>query len=274
VLAEAQHVPKLMIVAGPNGVGKSTFLFALKQRRGTVNMTGRFLYLAPHRVWRRQTVLRTHLFDAFPTLLDVLAGDQVQATAHMRILDSSRSPESADEAWNTIKHSLSRVEARFNDRAVAMLRAKGSVTLQDLGDIYKPLRDLTKYLLPHLVFDRVDLGNHGNIRCLFKRTDNASSLGIDIDDLSSGERSVISMFLPFIESELDTGLKALEASVANSQPPVPDDRVVLIDEPELHLHPLLQLARIIGESATWGAPIRQHLKAIIPGRPTAAREPS
>jgi len=60
---------------------------------------------------------------------------------------------------------------------------------------------------------------------------------LDIDDLSSGEKAVIALFLPFVESQINVLLENLQGDNADPVKPV-----ALIDEPELHLHPALQIA--------------------------------
>jgi AAA15 family ATPase/GTPase len=51
-LAACTALPPLMVIAGPNGTGKSTLLDALRQVLGE----GPILYVSPHRTWRRQQV--------------------------------------------------------------------------------------------------------------------------------------------------------------------------------------------------------------------------
>lgn len=77
--------------------------------------------------------------------------------------------------------------------------------------------------------------------CVWTRTDGAASAELDIDDLSSGEKSVIILFLPLLEHQLEERLASLtHAITATPDAPAPEDRVILIDEPEQHLHPDLQ----------------------------------
>jgi hypothetical protein len=80
----------------------------------------------------------------------------------------------------------------------------------------------------------VDDSNADNIQVRFKA---AGSTGpeFDIDELSSGEKAAISLLLPLVERQAEHLV----------EPPVAAPGVVpltmLLDEPELHLHPLLQL---------------------------------
>ncbi|MBI4199899.1 MAG: AAA family ATPase [Chloroflexi bacterium] len=62
---------------------------------------------------------------------------------------------------------------------------------------------------------------------------------IDMDDLSSGEKSVIQMFYPLLERRIKAILRKLRDEQGTPQPQ--PEECLLIDEPELHLHPNLQL---------------------------------
>lgn len=243
-LAECPSVPPIMVIAGPNGVGKSTLLYAIKRRKTEVECTGQILYISPHRIWRRQQISAQWLWQAPQRILNFLVGDSISSIQGIRILDGARTPDSADEALSAVKYTLSQFETRKQVAVNRVLETKGKVTTEDIGDIYEPIKDLTTYLLPHLRFSRIDLTDLGNVRCLFNRTDRATSIEIDIDDLSSGERSIISLFMPFLEQEIEKRLVALETVTGVAGQEAQQDLVVLVDEPELHLHPLLQ-ARLL-----------------------------
>jgi len=80
----------------------------------------------------------------------------------------------------------------------------------------------------------VDSVDNNNIRCLFQSTDGTR---FDIDDLSSGEKSAIALFLSFVEREAKELAGQIEAVVGAVTPLT----TVILDEPEIHLHPILQL---------------------------------
>jgi energy-coupling factor transporter ATP-binding protein EcfA2 len=247
-LAEATSVPSVMVIAGPNGVGKSTLLYAIKNGSGILSPAGtRVLYQGPHRVLRRTTVQRRWLGGGVKWLLDLLssAGD-VSGYEGLSFQNSSRTPDNVDEAGSTIKHTLGKVENRRQSilaKVVDRRKAeKAQLDLTALPDIYEPLRTLTTYLLPHLSFSRIDFENEDNVRCLWTRSDAKGSMELDIDDLSSGEKSIAVLFLPLLEDQLRERLDLLENMAAPGEKVVVpvEDRVVLIDEPEQHLHPDLQ----------------------------------
>lgn len=244
-LAECAVVPPIMVIAGPNGVGKSTLLWHLKQRTGNVQVSGNVLYLPPHRIWRRQSIQYNLLWGTPLRFSDSLASNSVQGYQGMRMFEGSRSADSADEAFSVVKYALAQFETRKQSAVSALLESRGHVTKEDVGDIYAPVRTLTQFLLPHLTFSRIDATNRGDVRCLWSRTDGSGTMEIDMDDLSSGERAVVSLFMPFLEDQIDEALSALESAVGvRATPKEPQDIVVLVDEPELHLHPVLQ-ARLL-----------------------------
>src|SRR5574337_1190134 len=76
-LAEASGVPRVMIIAGSNGVGKSTLLYAIKEGAATVQGDTRLLYQGPHRVLRRTQVSRRWLGGALKSLAALLTSGDV-----------------------------------------------------------------------------------------------------------------------------------------------------------------------------------------------------
>lgn len=71
---------------------------------------------------------------------------------------------------------------------------------------------------------------------MFRRVDGQSEFHIDIDDLSSGEKSVIGLMLPLVEAQVEMLLQ--------ERPNTDVVPTFLIDEPEIHLHPSLQVLPI------------------------------
>lgn len=247
-LAEATEIPKVMIIAGPNGVGKSTILYAIKQGNTTVIDPGtQMLYQGPHRAIRRTQVQRRWLGGGPRWLLDMLGEAAVSGFEGLNFQNPSRSPDNIDELGTTFKHALGKIENKRQAilaKVVDFKREEGNqLDAPSLPDIYEPIRTLTKFLLPHLVFKAIDFTNEDNIRCVWKRADSANAVELDIDDLSSGEKSIMILFLPLLEDQVREKLNLLERMAENpGEVPavVTPDRVLLIDEPELHLHPDLQ----------------------------------
>ncbi len=257
-LAEVTTVPSVMVIAGPNGVGKSTILYAIKNGSGIFDQNTKVLYQGPHRVLRKTNVRRSWLGGAFRSMQELLSGSDVSGYEGLNFGDTSRSPGNVDEAGSTIKHTLGKIENRHQNAitsAVQRLKASGNQTLalNTLPDIYEPLKKLTEFLLPHLRFERVDFSNEENIKCLFNRTQAGIKVEVDIDDLSSGEKAVIVLFLPLLEDQIEAKLQSLSEIGSSRKTSVIEENqkslVVLIDEPELHLHPDLQ-AKILNYMRT------------------------
>lgn len=256
VLAEAIDVPKIMVIAGPNGVGKSTLLYAIKQGGRTEDPGTRILYQGPHRVMRSTQVQRRWLGGATRWFRELLAGGDVSGFEGLNLGNTARTPANVDEAGSTIKHILGKIENKRQaliSGTVDRLRVEGGrFEIAELPDVYEPIRTLTEFILPHLRFESVDFTNEDDVSCYWKRTDARSTRLVDIDQLSSGEKAVIVLFLPLLEDRLQRELTKLEefgaavgaeldepaeeAGVA----PEREHRVMLIDEPEQHLHPDLQ----------------------------------
>jgi energy-coupling factor transporter ATP-binding protein EcfA2 len=228
-----------MIIAGINGVGKSTLLHAIKTRKGNVAVTGKVVYMPPHRVWSRQTIRAMYLWEVRRTYQDAIAGDSLSGTQAVQIHSGERSAESADESAKFIKFSLGQIEVQRQNALTKIFDNKLDI---EFPDIYEPLKKLTRTLLPHLEFYKISLDDKNNIKCLWKRAEGVdlstgTSSEVDIDELSSGEKAILALFLPFIEYQIESKLKSVETT---SSPEPQTDLIVLIDEPELHLHPILE----------------------------------
>lgn len=247
-LAECTSVPRVMIIAGPNGSGKSTLLYEVSQKRGVIaDIETKIIYQPPHRAIRRTTIRRGWLGGATKSIMDLFSGTDVSGYEGLSFQNSARTPDNVDEAGSTIKHTLGKIENKRQAMIAELFdrnkKKNKPVDTASSPDIYLPLKELTKYLLPHLVFDRIDFKNEDDIKCIWKRKDKQSENDLDIDDLSSGEKSIIILFLPLLENDINHNLAEIEnlereTKIAN-EIALPD-RVFIADEPELHLHPDLQ----------------------------------
>lgn len=244
VVAECSEVPALMVIAGPNGVGKSTLVFCLARRSGgEVVGRGEALYLGPHRVWRSGAVQQSWLLEREISFRQAMAehhGPNLPGLSGGR----DRDPSSADEVPAAMKYSLGQIERR-RERAITRLVDLGDrkPLTGRVPDPYEPLRALTLRLLPHLQFDRVDSENVNNVRFVWRRqVAEGQHVEVEIDQLSSGEKEVLSLLMPFVEYEAQRVLRSIEEVSAEEPVEAPrGDVVVLVDEPELHLHPALQV---------------------------------
>lgn len=231
-LARCEKVPPLMVVAGPNGSGKSTLLNSIRSHANYRNV----VYVGPHRAMRKQHVQQRFLFTHPLSFEDLLTSQSVPGIEGIRIFDGQRDPWGYDESANYLKHTLCQVEIDRLQSIGNRVDREGGISPDSLVDPWKPLRELTSNLLPHLRFHRIDSTDRNHVRVLFHvhRLDSP----VDLDDLSSGEKSIIQMFYPLIERDIKALVKEIDSGPPNADRP---EICVLIDEPELHLHPNLQL---------------------------------
>jgi len=236
--AYCDKVPKLMVIAGPNGVGKSTLLNELRRFSDRVKGSGKILYVAPHRTWRRRSIRTTWLWAQEKDYSSILASDSLPGFEGVHIPDPSRRPDSADEAQGFIKYILAQIETRRQSAIVSQID-KNDLRYPSgyAPDVYKPLREMIEWLLPHLHFVGIDQRNRDDVKCILRVEGIPES--IDIDDLSSGEKEVIALFMPLIEREIKAMLGRVERGEQLELDATPDT-VMVIDEPDLHIHPMLQ----------------------------------
>jgi len=236
--ASCDSVPKFMVIAGPNGVGKSTLLYELRRFSDKVKGTGRILYAGPHRAWRRRTIKASWLWGPERDFSSILTSESIPGVEGLHLSDPARRPDSTDETPGFVKYSLAQIETRRQNVIVSEID-RNDLKYPDgyAADVYKPLKDMIEWLLPQMRFTGIDLRNRDNVRCLL-RVEGVSE-PIDIDDLSSGEKEVIALLMPLIERETNAVLRRMEKGKSPELETVPDT-VMVIDEPDLHIHSLLQ----------------------------------
>jgi ABC-type branched-subunit amino acid transport system ATPase component len=230
--AKCEKVPALMVVAGPNGTGKSTLLNSIKSQAGTDNV----MYVGPHRAMRRQHVQSRHLHAPSISFESLLSASHIPGFEGIRIFDGARDPWGYDDSANYLKHALCQIEVDRQQAITARFDRDGSIPTGALSDPWTPLRDLAHNLLPHLSFEKIDSSNRDQVKVLWKV--HGLDTPVDLDDLSSGEKSIIQMFYPLVEREVKSLVKEISSGPQTIERPA---FCVLIDEPELHLHPNLQL---------------------------------
>lgn len=231
-LAACETVPSVMVITGPNGCGKSTLLNGL---RNVGTGVGRTLYVSPHRNSRRQQVQMRFLGQARIEMGALLSANSLPGFDGLSLPSHERDAWNFDEAQSFLKYSLCQIEIDRQSAIADRFDSTGSVLKADMPDVWAPLRELAHNLLPHLSFHRIDLTNRDQIKCLWHV--HSKDVLVDIDDLSSGEKAIIQLFFPLVEHQLNRHLAAMRgaAEIANQ-----GSIAVLMDEPELHLHPNLQ----------------------------------
>lgn len=178
----------------------------------------------------------------------VLTEDELPGYEGIRHISTTRTPWDQDDAASLLKFGLCQIELDWREAVSTRFREAGEIVKDSLPDVWKPLREMTETLLPHLSFAGIDTKNREEIKCLWK-VSTSSSL-IDLDDLSSGEKSIIQTFYPLVEHRIRQKLDQLRAGVTPESSEEEDKKLptesicVLIDEPELHLHPNLQIGML------------------------------
>ncbi|MST31249.1 AAA family ATPase [Acidimicrobiaceae bacterium USS-CC1] len=241
--AAASDLPNLVGIAGPNGAGKSNLLEQLRIRRNEFIEPGTdVLFVGAHRTWRSGVVSEVAVLGftyGFEDVLklDAIPGFQYQPPGGLHWLGGlNRLSSSADDAQALVKTALIRIYHKQRDLVTKQYALQGRrIGEGTVPDLFEPFSDMVRTLLPHLEWLGVDPQNTSDVRCLF-RASRGDGPTFDIDELSSGEKAAIALFLPFVEREA----RVLAGEVAAQSDGIVG-LTVIIDEPEIHLHPLLQL---------------------------------
>lgn len=252
-LAECDDVPQLMVIVGPNGVGKSTLLNTIYEYdqtddmgRGT-NISGDVdvdyvfgntrVYFSPNRVPQSRDIQRSQLVGSETnSYLEMLSDESIDIQG----LGTRRNTlEGADtKPYGAVKRRLAELrELRLEllDSEYTPEDGVDSGTAPEITDI---LQDALSDVLPGLTFTGVERREGGGrnsqstVELTFR---NRTGDQVTFSDLSSGEKDIVSMLFLLVEPEMQQ--QYVEAGIEDAT-----DRslTVLIDSPEMHLHPDLE----------------------------------
>lgn len=240
--AVAADLPNLVAISGPNGAGKSTLLELLNTRKPAEAGTD-IMYVGPHRTWHSNPINEVFVLGMGIEFGDILKqesmpGFQYATGMLSRLNGFRRAGSSSDDAQAYVKASIIRIGNKKQRLIARSYDVQGAqIKLGTVPDLFEPFRELVQTLLPHLDWVGVNDTNSNDIKCEFRPAGDTDTAPFDIDELSSGEKAAIALFLPFVEREVSVLAGEKEKQERNTIVPV----TVLIDEPELHLHALLQL---------------------------------
>lgn len=193
------------------------------------------MYIGPHRSPRRQQVQQRYLLGDEIRLVNLLSEPNIPGYEGVQLFRGSREAWGYDESANLTKYGLCQIELSRQEAIARRLDAQGSIAPGELPDPWEPLRELTNSLLPHLRFHSINTKNRHQVLCEWEV--HGPGTIVDFDDLSSGEKSIIQMFYPLVERRT----KQLVAQIRGESAAETEGAFcLLIDEPELHLHPSLQ----------------------------------
>lgn len=242
--AECQGLPNLMIIAGPNGVGKSSLLDSLaknmRENKSNVEKTPKAkpVHILAHRVPAPQKLHKSTVYTTKDTRFqDSLSGESYRFRSAINPNEylqhsSVRNRTSPDFAsYFEVKNKLVRFESKFNEAIKEIYVKNGEVRKDSLPDIFKPIREAVSNLLPGITFDKVELVDE-NFDVKFT---NRLGSNVEFDSLSSGEKDILAMLFPLLEKQVENLLLAAKGETSPKE-----DLVILIDTPEANLHPALQ----------------------------------
>lgn len=244
--AQCSDVPQLMVIAGPNGVGKSTLL---EELRNALNNPHRYdvdiedgtqpVYISPHRAPEEfdisdatLSVAETEGFIESMSEETYKVGSSVSLPQLLRS-NRERSRFQADYApYYEVKKEIANLYRERTDIMSRIVDRKGKVEEEDLPDIYTPIEDAVDSLLPGIKFEGITRVN-GEYQIQFK---NRTGDTVEYDGLSSGERDSLAIVFSLLTPILLNEFSKYDSTPANNS-----EVSILLDGPESYLHPQFQL---------------------------------
>lgn len=260
----SEKIPPLMVIAGPNGVGKSTLFENLaieidsnssSKSNVNVEMTREIepVYFSPHRaptpVDISEELLARVLSRRYNETLrpryrvssDTLVTSGSGPLSDVFPTDSrTRGRLEADFApYFEIKRRIAELHRERSEIATSMIDSEEeNEDLESIDDLRKNLPNIKDYLrsavdfvLPGVDFKGLSK-EKDNYKLYFT---NRKGQKVEFDQLSSGERDAIAILFSLIEPQIEG-----EFIEVRDDDTAHEDLLVLIDSPEAYLHPSLQ----------------------------------
>jgi predicted ATPase len=232
--ARCESAGRVMFICGPNGVGKTTLLDALGRQTGVIMSPGTQIAVAPAtRTWRKENLQSRMLHNEISSF-DVFALSSQMgsygAQFGRQIYQGSRDLWSDDDSKQMVKPLLAKLKNVWKDYVANQIAECGFTTTERTWpDPKSPVSAFTDQMFNELRY--VDTAEEGEqTKVLFYSVNRSDQPPVDIDDLSSGEKAIFSIFLPVIEEDFRRQLGHARRELA-----------LIVDEVENHLHPSLQL---------------------------------
>jgi predicted ATPase len=232
--AVCESLGRVMVICGPNGVGKTTLLDALGRGHGvTVPPTTKIAVAPATRTWRKESLQSRMLYNdisSFEVFSLNSALNQIGNKFGRQIYQNVRDLWSDDDSKQMVKPLLAKLKNRWKDYVTTFITQSGYETEPRRWPNPKSaLAAFTEQMFDELQYvDTMEEGEHTKV--LFYSVNRPDHPPVDIDDLSSGEKAIFSIFLPVIEEDFRRQMG--------------EDRrelTLIVDEVENHLHPSLQL---------------------------------
>jgi predicted ATPase len=232
--AACDSLPRVMFICGPNGVGKTTLLDAMGRGRGITKLPTTKVAVAPAtRTWRKEVVQTRMLYNTVSSfdVLDLAANMHTYSPIFGRnVFSPIRDMWSDDDSKQLVKPLLAKLRNLWSAYLSKEIISSGFHTSDRVWpDPKSALDKFTEDMFDELRYiDTIENGEQTNV--LFAAVNRPGMPPLDVDELSSGEKAIFSVFLPVIEEDFRRKMGEPRRELT-----------LIVDEVENHLHPSLQL---------------------------------
>jgi predicted ATP-dependent endonuclease of OLD family len=249
--AKCSNIGSILVIAGPNGVGKSTLLETLfsylNNPNGTtckIEISGspEPVYIPPHRTpfpgpFHRSipyfTPNRTFSKALSKPIYQKGFDNSIPGLHYIFNNPPSRSRSNPDIAmFFEVKVKLTYFENELSNILTETYKKEHEIKLNSIPEIFDPFKKAIAALLPGIKYRNIEI-HEENYRINFV---NKNGDVVEFDDLSSGEKDLIVMTFPLVEIQMNQIIQSIRG-----KPVTKDDLLLLIDSPETHLHSSLQI---------------------------------